>query len=513
MYDSHLRIINGKSNKGWLRNCLYSILQQVVRVDPEYYFNYVMLRPDHAHRLVSYPYYCKLAKPGDQTQFRHIDLNIADLVKGRGKDQIQGTVSFTDEDINDCTEMLLGMHRFIGQWHARLVEKNKVKPKMITESHVSRIENDMFDDRDRRDFGIDWTPQPCPAGAVRISRSQLPHGALGPQRKVRITVMPWYVEEREDGTLEIPESGTGAEIAEAHRELLPARNSPSGYPNHYGLVPFAFPAAVEFPSCSNIGDAIIRRKRWDFILVVNDLKRMFHPDPAPRQKLIAGHREHVKRHLGTMLATVKNAERMSFGTKSYWYRKDQGLEAASDDDSNLDPDTAVDPADRSRVAAASPFSTSSIYGRESMSPKSSTDQDLPTRQHRRAQSSLSRIAETPEPSPLAGRGPTSTGSGPMSLDSGSRSRSSTMHGPGLSPSPSGQQLMPDVMSTPRPHGSRRSSGSRQPEEPTAAPAQRRQPSGPGTRSRGQSRTRAQAEEPARIQAEEEERERRELYGA
>ena len=261
MYDSHLRIINDKSNKNWLRNCLYFIFQQVVKIDSKYYFNYVMFQSNHAHIFVSYLYYCKLIKSSDQIQFRHINFNIVDLVKSRVKNQIQNIIFFIDKNINDCTKTLLNMHRFIDQWHVRLMKKNKIKSKMITKSHVSRIENDMFDDRDRRDFEIDWTFQFCFVEVVRISRSQLSHETLNSQKKMRIIVMSWYMKERENDTLKILESDIEIEIVEAHRELLSTRNFWFEYFNHYDLMSFVFSTTMKFLFCLNIENVIIRRKK------------------------------------------------------------------------------------------------------------------------------------------------------------------------------------------------------------------------------------------------------------
>lgn len=88
MYRWHIRKIGGRGNLGWLRNCLYSTLQQLVRQDLPYYAIYIWLRLDKRYTLMSYPYYMKFAKMDDSTFFRHIDLNVPDLLKGRGANQI-----------------------------------------------------------------------------------------------------------------------------------------------------------------------------------------------------------------------------------------------------------------------------------------------------------------------------------------------------------------------------------------------------------------------------------------
>lgn len=80
---------------GWLRGMWYSNIQQLIRQDLSYYMAYVYFRPDHAWRLIAYPYYVKSTRPGDNTKFRHLDINIQDYLEtGRGGNLLQGTVSF-----------------------------------------------------------------------------------------------------------------------------------------------------------------------------------------------------------------------------------------------------------------------------------------------------------------------------------------------------------------------------------------------------------------------------------
>ena len=88
MYEWHLREINNRSNLGWNRNQLYSLIQQLMRQDPGYYLLYTSLRPDYNTRAVSYPYYIKSTKDRDNTEFFYIDYNIKRLRRRRGKNQI-----------------------------------------------------------------------------------------------------------------------------------------------------------------------------------------------------------------------------------------------------------------------------------------------------------------------------------------------------------------------------------------------------------------------------------------
>lgn len=61
------------------------------------------------------------AHEGDNTSFRHIDLNIRDLASSdRGANMIQGTVSLDDGKPDDCATILPGMHMHIKEWDETL---------------------------------------------------------------------------------------------------------------------------------------------------------------------------------------------------------------------------------------------------------------------------------------------------------------------------------------------------------------------------------------------------------
>lgn len=59
MYMYHLRVMNDVQNKGWLRNCFFSIGQQVMRQSIKYFALYCAVRPDRTTSIVAYTYYMK----------------------------------------------------------------------------------------------------------------------------------------------------------------------------------------------------------------------------------------------------------------------------------------------------------------------------------------------------------------------------------------------------------------------------------------------------------------------
>lgn len=67
--------------------------------------------------LISYPYYTKYAQAGDRTFFRHVDVNLSEAAQsGRGLEMIQGSVSFDDEDQDNCTKLLIGFKEVWKNW-------------------------------------------------------------------------------------------------------------------------------------------------------------------------------------------------------------------------------------------------------------------------------------------------------------------------------------------------------------------------------------------------------------
>jgi hypothetical protein len=336
MYHAHLRLINKKPNYGWLRNMYYSLGQQVMRQDPKYFAIYCALRPDQNTNLVSYPYYAKYARKGDNTFFRHIDLNIGDLASsGRGANMIQGTVSLDDEKPDDCTMILPGMHKHIKEWDETLTARG-----LSTRALVHRIQDSMFTSEDEKRFGTKWTSQPCQRGQVRVTLPHLPHGAYGPAKGERRTMLPWFCGLQNDlETLEVIESGTWSDLSVAHRDMVAARLSPSGLANRYGAIPFAFPASVLLEGLGALSGALVCRQHHDMCAVVSEKKRLLTGTRAEVNSYLEKWRKVAVNCVCEAFEDVKEGEMERFGEKSYFYRKMNGLSPADSDD---DPDLVGD---------------------------------------------------------------------------------------------------------------------------------------------------------------------------
>jgi hypothetical protein len=320
VYRHHLREINGKSNYGWLRNMFYSIGQQLMRQDPMYYAAYAALRPDKQWRLVSYPYYAKFAVKGDNTYFRHIDLNIPELLaKARGSGMIQGSISLDDEDESNCTVILPGMHHKLPEWWERVVARGQE-----TDGFVHRITEQMFTKEDAKALGVDWKRVPCRRGDARITVPQLPHGADGPSTSTRRTMLPWLVGVQDDlTTLEVVEGGTWEMLSDSHRDMVSPQATPSGLANRYGVIPYKFPAAVEITGLGPLSDALVCRRRWDSALVLRDRDILLCGDREQASEYVRQWRKKAAAAAVEAFALVVELEKQAFGQKSYFYHSER----------------------------------------------------------------------------------------------------------------------------------------------------------------------------------------------
>ena len=237
MYEYHYHASGDPgSHKGWLRNMWYSLIQQLVRMDPVYYLITVASRPDSNTWLISYPYYTKSTAPGHETGFLHLDLHAEQFVQdGKGGNITQGAVTLTDEDVDNCTVLVPGFHRQIRAW----VKDNLAIKRRKGQGHNTHVQNRVqtgttgvkqgaWTSEMARKYG-DLIPVPNKAGGVRISRPDILHGSTGKASIVRRVVFPWFTGIRPDhSTLDNIESETWEQLALCHLQRIPCKLSPSG---------------------------------------------------------------------------------------------------------------------------------------------------------------------------------------------------------------------------------------------------------------------------------------------
>lgn len=340
MYCWHLRPQNVEM--GWQRNQFYSLAQQAIRQDLGYYLLNVICRPDNKMWLVTSPYYVKYQHPGESVYFRHLDFNLQDLADyGRGQNQWQGTLSLDDEDENNCTIMCTGMNSIdkLKTWANRIVAR---KGELSTSFVTAVTDSDLTKD-DLKVLKASWTPQPCTAGAIRISSPLLPHGTnKGAATKKRRTVFNWYVGLLEDHQFaEVAAGPTFDEISAAHRNMTVPPKTPSGFAYQFGYPKAGFPALVTLNGIGPIEDCLVARRKYSDYEVVSEMHKLlgqeFEKEDRVKaiERYIADSRKKVVDKLYgrngevSLWSKMVEQEMRAYGKNSFFYNHPQFRNAES----------------------------------------------------------------------------------------------------------------------------------------------------------------------------------------
>ena len=313
LYLYHQGRRNGQANRGWLRTMYYGLVQQAIRQDIGYWALYVCLRPDHQQKLIAYPYYAKYALPQDLTFFQHLDLNVRQFLEtGKGGNIIQGSVSLDDETFDGCTTIIPGFHHRIQEWWARVVQRQEVPDGRIT--GMAKI----WHPEDAQDFGA-FVPVPAQRGTVRITRPEIPHGSTANSRKIRRTILPWFVGiDDNHEQLDNPESESWGQLSQYHARQEAPQLTPSGHPNKYGPIPYRFPASIPLWLESAISHALRGNTTWDDPRVQWEANLLLGLDREAAQAAIVSHRCHALREIKKCWDMVRHAEQEFFEVDSFF---------------------------------------------------------------------------------------------------------------------------------------------------------------------------------------------------
>jgi hypothetical protein len=274
-------------------------------------------------QMVSYPYYAKYQHPATSglednmsaAGFQHIDLNPGHMAEDPNRSQIQGSVSFDDEGEDDCTKVVMGMHKQekLEQWVTRMRDRGVLNDKLL----IMAINDKNLNSEDLKSLGLRWEPQPCPALGARLTYPHLPHGAY-PAKRIRRTVLPWFCGLHGDH-LDHEGAGTWEELSKAHRDLMPGPSSPSSYTNKYGLINYPFPAAVRLSGNSAISDAMVAQVRWASAEVQHEIKAIKDlSDAKAYGRHLDAYRKKATANFRSAFAKTKALELTRFPTNGFY---------------------------------------------------------------------------------------------------------------------------------------------------------------------------------------------------
>ncbi|KAK8901059.1 hypothetical protein QC760_010515 [Botrytis cinerea] len=213
--------------------------------------------------------------------------------------------------------ILAGMHRNrnLETWWRDLESRQKTK-----NGHVHRIKSNMVTAEDEKKLGVKWKAVPCNRGQVRVTMPHLPHGANGPARGVRRTLLPWFVKVQPDlSSLEVLDGGTWEMLSESHRDMTSPFKTPSGLSNRYGKIPYQFPASTLLNGLGSLSSALNCQARWNDLGVLNERYRLLKGNRSTATQFVYDWRRNLNEKVKASRALVKERERAAFGKNSYYY--------------------------------------------------------------------------------------------------------------------------------------------------------------------------------------------------
>lgn len=252
----------------------FGLTQQLIRQNVEYWMLYVALRPDRNHKLISYPYYAKLAQNRDSTVFKHIDINVPRyLANGRGAELIQGFVSLDHEaQASGCTVLVPGFHHHFCEWWSTML--NCTGKQSDPEEWVHDI-GSLWTPQDAEKYG-DFIPVPCMSGDVRVTQSEIIHGSTASTGNVPCrTIFPWFVGvQTKERVLDVEECDDWSALSHSHITQTALKLTPSRLANRCAVPLYQFPASVQLETKSYIGQALVCRMQWEDPLAVKETQEI-----------------------------------------------------------------------------------------------------------------------------------------------------------------------------------------------------------------------------------------------
>jgi hypothetical protein len=158
----------------------------------------VALRPDHATRLMAFPYHSQYSPEGDNTLHRRLDPNLEALVDhGLGRNVVQCAVSFENEQEDDSTMVWPGIHMRAAEWLKSLSARNAYQEK--ADRRVFQMSAHHVNEAEKTTFGS-FEARPLSKGGALFIHSSIPQGSSQAKHNRKL-VFTWFLEMLDSGDM------------------------------------------------------------------------------------------------------------------------------------------------------------------------------------------------------------------------------------------------------------------------------------------------------------------------
>jgi len=325
LYIHHSRTTD---DKGWIRTKWYSLLQQALRLDPVHYALCAAVREDKRTSLIYYPYYGKdTFELGTNNYFAHWDINVQEFLEdGKCRYVVQGSFSYDEEDNNNCTLVVKGMHKHLREVWDSIPANHKKSNGPTTDGKL------LWTKELQEKFGK-LEPVPCKKGELRFTRGELLHGSTAKSSIRRRTLFCWPMAIDPNHTmLENPGSDTWEHLASSYNMMVPPQRSTSGAGLNFGGPSHRYPFENHLEPVLQGTSAFIGRLPYTNRQVVELQTVLFGSNADAAWQLINKHRQGIKKNIQQQWENVKLDEKYSYGERSFFWRLENNVTHPLDGD-------------------------------------------------------------------------------------------------------------------------------------------------------------------------------------
>ncbi len=248
LYLHHQCEWNEQSNKDWLQTMYFSLTQQIIHQNLQYWTLYICLQSNWKIHLVFYFYYAKYAQINDATYFKHINMNISKYIKSDHEANIiQDSVSLDDENTHECTKLVSDFHNHIIDWWV-----NVYFHEQVTNDHIHDLEKLWISD----DILIydDFVSVSCWRDDVQVIRSEISHKLTSDyDETVQKIVLSWFMKMcKDEETLNNEESNKWSNLMMTYTNQTVMFLTLFKLVNHFKSISYKFSSSTQLILTSSI---------------------------------------------------------------------------------------------------------------------------------------------------------------------------------------------------------------------------------------------------------------------
>lgn len=297
-----------------IENYVFFLIQQIIRQDFQYWLFYACLRFDKNIRLIIYSYYAKYFQSEDYIFFRHIDMNVTNFFKNDHDDNIiQGLIFLSDENFDECIEIVLEFYHKIADWWKNVEAQCK-----FTNEFVIDLEK-IWLKKNNEKYNV-FVFVSCARDVVRMIRFDISHGStVIKNEKIKKTILLWFVKVRDNEiNVDNEKFDQWINLIQFHFNHEVLKLISSNLDNCYGAISYRFSLFTQVNLQSFINNILICKTIWKNSLIFMQTYVLMNNDRSKVNKMIIEHRLTALKSFKKIFKNMIMTERVLYDEKRFF---------------------------------------------------------------------------------------------------------------------------------------------------------------------------------------------------